>query len=886
MSNPYCKVVCGGRLAQTACIQDTQNPCWWWAEEWEVTLPENLDYAKDVTVDIYDHSGIVSSHNKLCGTKVTVTTIPREWVDEPVWLNLTAQSFFCDTKLLCCFELLPKDEEERYPFYPEIRPETQLWYVELLLIGVRLKKDEGRQPMVEVRYEPDEGSAWTVRTRRPLKGRPGQRNFNYLQIFQTELSLPKDINYQRYLEVVVIEPASGLNLTDTVLGATYIHLTPSLPGLSRTAREKLRQTFRPKTYEELRHESIAAKKRDVEKGAEEADGEEFELPGNDEEKLKELEVCRQEGRYLPIENPKLLNTRFIGQGEFVKRRQPGTFVVSGEKQCDGLSGRLLALGEWVPETVGYLLYNCKISEEGFNEYEEDDVMKAFPASTGGKQDAVRPSTAETTASWFGSFMGFASSGAVPKSDHHTDEEAASQQMGEDEGQNETSEESGNEAANTARSKVAFAAPSESRVPTKRRKDQSMFDRLDELEGDWNKLKAHIRESAEFILRVYLLSAHGLTCSSHKPSVYPIVSNLEETFVQTSVKEDEGVFFINDTRYARKQGIEPEFQKCYVLNCSFPECATLQIRLMKRNTLLYEEEIGRTTIDLERRWFNVKWQKWMEDNKVPIEARPLLLVTTGSAGSDEGGLTVARGALRLWVEILMKQQVAKRPIEALPSPDPEEWELRAVVWRVKNVRKENQDSVCIFVKGSYTNDTNHSLEQTTDTHYNSKDGTGQFNWRWVFRVTSPSVYPVLKVQLWEWGLTGSAPLSETTIDLTADLARAKRSKASLHKERTWVHCTHPAYPGESRGSVELELWYVPGDVGLHNPVGRGWEEPNRDPYLEHVTENRDYLNTAALLKTVGDIAGTVVAGAKWMTIAYIVAAWAGGAVLHRHAGPDS
>lgn len=60
-----------------------------------------------------------------------------------------------------------------------------------------------------------------------------------------------------------------------------------------------------------------------------------------------------------------------------------------------------------------------------------------------------------------------------------------------------------------------------------------------------------------------------------------------------------------------------------------------------------------------------------------------------------------------------------------------------------------------------------------------------------------------------------------------------------------------YKGQTR-SVKLNL------QAIDNPVGVGREEPNKDPYLPEVSENRSYIATSALGTGFFDASNKVIA----------------------------
>mmetsp|Transcript_8823 Transcript_8823/g.21667 ORF Transcript_8823/g.21667 Transcript_8823/m.21667 type:complete len:124 (+) Transcript_8823:222-593(+) len=66
-------------------------------------------------------------------------------------------------------------------------------------------------------------------------------------------------------------------------------------------------------------------------------------------------------------------------------------------------------------------------------------------------------------------------------------------------------------------------------------------------------------------------------------------------------------------------------------------------------------------------------------------------------------------------------------------------------------------------------------------------------------------------------------------------------------------THPAYPQQARGDVHVEISIVPKLMATQSPVGKGREEPNKDPHLPAVTENRQYITTTGFALRMSDYA---------------------------------
>lgn len=94
--------------------------------------------------------------------------------------------------------------------------------------------------------------------------------------------------------------------------------------------------------------------------------------------------------------------------------------------------------------------------------------------------------------------------------------------------------------------------------------------------------------------------------------------------------------------------------------------------------------------------------------------------------------------------------------------------------MKAVPLDDNSSISMFVRSIYNLEENVEVVRDTDTHYNSKDGTGIFNWRSVFDIKIPAAIPVLKMQIWNYAVLSSGePIGECNFDLTADFFRARK-----------------------------------------------------------------------------------------------------------------
>jgi len=142
-------------------------------------------------------------------------------------------------------------------------------------------------------------------------------------------------------------------------------------------------------------------------------------------------------------------------------------------------------------------------------------------------------------------------------------------------------------------------------------------------------------------------------------------------------------------------------------------------------------------------------------------------------------------LRLWVEILKKSQELEFPPEELSANLKEKYELRIVIWRTRNVPLVEGDKVKIRVK-IRINEEGKDFDDETDTHHNSKDGRGIFNWRFVYSFYFPKKVNTLKLMIYNYNaLTSSELIGEKTLDMLSLYKKIHRTKNTIVNERDWI-----------------------------------------------------------------------------------------------------
>ena len=154
-------------------------------------------------------------------------------------------------------------------------------------------------------------------------------------------------------------------------------------------------------------------------------------------------------------------------------------------------------------------------------------------------------------------------------------------------------------------------------------------------------------------------------------------------------------------------------------------------------------IGKTSIDLDDRFFNPKWQAIEEK---PIETRELYHMSSA----------MNQGMIDMWVDIdpATKSSDCGKVWEIASEPNCQ-FEVRLAVFGCTGVPMEDWEGTSdVYIK-AFISDTD---KQETDTHYRNQDGKPNFNYRLLFDVNTPSASPFkLTLQAWDRDLLKSNDL---------------------------------------------------------------------------------------------------------------------------------
>ncbi|KNC51096.1 uncharacterized protein AMSG_12039 [Thecamonas trahens ATCC 50062] len=322
----------------------------------------------------------------------------------------------------------------------------------------------------------------------------------------------------------------------------------------------------------------------------------------------------------------------------------------------------------------------------------------------------------------------------------------------------------------------------------------------------------------FVVRVYVLRAVGLVPSDSSGSCDPFVV-IRHGAGKTQV--------IDDVKHRFKANSSPEFARCYQFDTMLVGAGEVSVEIWDYDKYSSNDLIGATSFDLEDRYFSRKWQRW---TLKPIETRKLFSPTSRGVQS----------ALDMFVDILEPAYARRNPPVSLATHLPQPFELRVVVWNTEKVRLRDKNMSDIFINMRY----NEGKPQKSDIHYRSKNGEGNFNYRFVFGSDevilggSHTANARLKIQVYDKDyLNANDALCEANLDLSAFMRSARRMKDGKQLKKQWVKMSHPAFEGVS-GKVEISLELLPAHIAQAYPVGLGRKDPNANPYLPPPNRPRD------------------------------------------------
>ena len=335
-----------------------------------------------------------------------------------------------------------------------------------------------------------------------------------------------------------------------------------------------------------------------------------------------------------------------------------------------------------------------------------------------------------------------------------------------------------------------------------------------------------------IVRVYILELNNLA----KKDAF----SDSDPYIKILLGDKE---LVNEKKRAFKDCRNCKWYQYYDLSIELPGSSKLRIQVMDYDSLFSDELIGETSIDIEDRYFDNRWQALQ--NK-PIEVRQLY----------NPDYERSQGEVLMWIEMFDQQEendIKLEPWNIEPEPK-STLEMRLIIYETEGMENlDIEDTSDIYVLAYLDGD----KKFQTDVHYRCSTGQGSFNWRMLIPIEFPRNKFDLTLQTFDCDILSKDDficgarlnLSQILNDVNVLEMPLKLSKdyyANLPKEKQilsniefasqdedeegvkfWVQ---QEKNGKKGGRVLCSLEVVPEWYAELYPVGKGREEPNQNPYL--------------------------------------------------------
>ena len=333
-----------------------------------------------------------------------------------------------------------------------------------------------------------------------------------------------------------------------------------------------------------------------------------------------------------------------------------------------------------------------------------------------------------------------------------------------------------------------------------------------------------------IVRVYVLELNNLakrdTFSESDPYIKILLGDKE---------------LVNERKKAFKDCKNCKWYQYYDLLIELPGSSKLRLQVIDYDSLFSDDLIGETSIDIEDRYFDNRWQA-LESK--PIEVRQLY----------HPDYEASQGEVLMWIEMFDQgEDIKLEPWNIEPEPK-SNLEMRLIVFETEGMENlDIEDTSDIYVMAYVDGD----KKFQTDIHYRCSTGQGSFNWRMLIPIEFPRNKFDLTLQTYDCDILSrddficgarlnlSQILNDVNVlDIPLKLSSEYYSNLPQEKKvlsniefaskdedeegvKFWVQMVKD---GKKGGRVLCSIEIVPQWYADLHPVGKGRDEPNMNPYL--------------------------------------------------------
>ena len=336
---------------------------------------------------------------------------------------------------------------------------------------------------------------------------------------------------------------------------------------------------------------------------------------------------------------------------------------------------------------------------------------------------------------------------------------------------------------------------------------------------FSEVDKEILKSVDVLIRVYVIDAlfvKSLDFNSENDSYLVLDFNGKET---------KGESRIDDRN-------NPRYFSTFQFEHKLPGPSDIKIKFYDYDPIKFDEFIGETVIDVERRFFDQRWRGFKHH---PIETR----------GIFHPSSSIDVGTVRLFVEVWDKNRPVPPVVKIKPRAKTK-LQLRVIVWEVWDVPAQDFEDVSdLYLTVSLPE---FNMKMKTDTHFRAQGGYGSFNWRTIFNIDIDEYFKPemanLQLLVYDRDLFSANDYVAVAELNFADLIEQTlyedtRSKMSLPDEngkdslKFVLNAPLKLADEEKKKDVKIRISVdlLTEEQAKISPAGIGRGDPNQDPFLE-------------------------------------------------------